>query len=271
MKVTAEAILARWRLAAIAVVLLAAGGVKGLELTHNRGYEPLQPIAFSHKVHAGQLGLDCLYCHTNAEKSRHATVPPMETCMGCHSVVRTDRPEVQKLAKFYEDGEPVPWVRIHSLPDHVYFPHSAHVNAGVACQTCHGPIQEMEVVKQWVDTSMGWCMKCHRSDEYLRTPESLARAQEQGEFAHSYYRTGGPARTDATALRKEYASVKDAFWNGEQLQEVAETESPEELHAAIVETLGYDSFARQQGDRGAVADHVKAFQNAPINCNTCHY
>jgi hypothetical protein len=272
MKVTAEAILARWRLAFLAGIVLVAGGVKALELTHNRGYQPLQPIPFSHKVHAGQLGMDCLYCHTNAERSKHATVPSVETCMGCHELVRTDRPAIQELTGYWERGEPVPWVRIHSLPDHAYFNHAAHVNAGVSCQTCHGPIQEMEIVYQYVDMSMGWCMSCHRSDEYLRTPERLARARVHGEFAHSYYRTGGPVRIDAAKLKEEYASVRGAFWNGDDLNRLTAGASAREVSEAIRQTLGYDSYARQEGTRGigVVVDHVKAFQNASIACNTCH-
>lgn len=271
MKVTAEAILSRWRLVFLVAILLVAGGVKALELTHNRGYEPTQPIPFSHKLHAGELGMDCLYCHTSAEYSKHATVPSVESCMGCHSVVRTDRETIQTLTEYYESGEPVPWVRIHSLPDHAYFNHALHVNAGVACQECHGPIQEMEVVYQYVDTSMGWCMSCHRSDEYVQTPERIAASAERNEFAHSFYRTGGPGKVDSEELERKYASVRKNIWNGEDLDRLDAEHDRATMHTLIVEALGYDSLARQEGRRGAgVVDHIKAFQNAELNCNTCH-
>lgn len=271
---TARAILARWRVLFLLGVVLVAGMVQAFKLTHNQGYQPTQPIAYSHKVHAGQLGIDCMYCHTNADKSRHATIPAVETCMGCHSVVRTDRPEIQKLTEYYNSGTPVPWVRIHSLPDHAYFNHAAHVNAGVSCQTCHGPVEQMEVVYQFVDTSMGWCISCHRSENFLRTPERLARQSALNQYAHSYYHQSEQPRPTDRELQAEYdgyARLSREFWGGTDLNTLDRQLSSAELSKVIERTLGYDSFARQEGTRGAgVIDHIKAFQNAPISCNTCH-
>lgn len=275
MKLTAQAILARWRVAALGLAVLAWAAVEGYQLTHNKGYQPNQPIAFSHALHAGQLGMDCLYCHTNATHSRHSSVPSVDSCMGCHTLVRTDSPEIQKLTEYYENNEPVPWVRIHSLPDHAYFNHAAHINAGVACQECHGPVETMEIVWQYSDLSMGWCMECHRGDEYLRTPERLAIAELTNQFAHSYYHLGEPRRVTSREL-EGFASVRSSFWSGDDLNRFTEEEklSAEEVHALIVEGLGYDSLSRQQGTRGrrgTVAQHIAAFQNASINCNICHY
>ncbi|MDX1973167.1 MAG: cytochrome c3 family protein, partial [Candidatus Sumerlaeia bacterium] len=143
MNLTAKAILSRWRLMVLVGVGLIMGGAEAYKLTNNKGYEPLQPIPYSHKLHAGledgQLGMQCLYCHGSAEKSAHAGVPSVDTCMGCHTLVKTDSPYIKQLTEYYQSGESVPWVRIHSLPDHAYFNHAAHVAAGVACQTCHGP------------------------------------------------------------------------------------------------------------------------------------
>lgn len=270
--ITPRSILSRWRLFALAGVVVLAGAVKGYEFTHNQGYQPTQPIAFSHKLHAGQLGMDCLYCHTSAEKSRHATVPAVESCMGCHSVVRTDRPEIQKLKAYYDKGEPVPWVRIHSLPDHAYFNHAQHVAAGVACQTCHGNIQEMEIVEQAVNLSMGWCMSCHRNDEYVKTPESVATQQEMFVNAHSFYRLEGgklPA-VDKMSLKEKYADWREqaGYWTASDLDAMDKDMTLGEMGGVVAKALGYNNLAPQTGP-GAI-DHIKAFQNASVNCNTCH-
>lgn len=273
MTLKASHILARWRVLFVFGVLILVGGVRALEFTHNRGYEPTQPIPFSHRLHAGELGMDCLYCHSNAEKSKHASVPPVDTCMGCHTVVATDKPDIQRLTEYWERGESVPWVRIHSLPDHAYFNHAAHVNAGVACQTCHGPIQEMEIVYQYVDLSMGWCIECHRNDDYLRTPERLAIQGEQNQFAHSYFHQGDPRRVDANALRANYASLAGddgGIWGADSLNAAAAEYSPRQVATMIAEAIGYNNFAWQQGP-APDTDHVAAFQNANVNCNTCHY
>lgn len=137
-------------------------------LGYSKGYKPLQPISYSHKIHAGELKLDCKYCHFGAESSERAGVPPVNICMNCHKLVRTDSPQIKKLTEYCapdKDGKctgSVPWVRIHNLPDFVNFPHSRHVDKGVACQTCHGPIQEMPEVYQYANLSMGFCVNCHR-------------------------------------------------------------------------------------------------------------
>ncbi len=133
-----------------------------VRLGANKG--PEQPIAFSHKIHAGTLGMDCKYCHNGAANSPWANIPAVSTCMGCHKFAMTDRPEVQKLAGYWERGEQVPWVKVHYTPDHVKFNHKRHVRAGVECQTCHGPVQEMDRVYQYNSLKMGWCVTCHRQN-----------------------------------------------------------------------------------------------------------
>lgn len=127
------------------------------------GYQPTQPINYSHELHAGQMGIDCQYCHTGASKGRHANVPAVETCMNCHSVARTDSPEIQKLTAYYKENKPLEWKRVHKLPEHVYFNHSVHVNKGLACQECHGQIQKMPVVAQVKSFMMSDCLACHRT------------------------------------------------------------------------------------------------------------
>ncbi len=162
---------------------------------YQQGYEPVQPIAFSHRLHSGDLQIACVYCHSGAEKGRHAGLPPANVCMNCHKSVtapwetvraeeelakkegRKPQPIVStELQKLYDalglDGSlkpdphktprPIEWVKVHKLPDYACFDHRAHVHAGVKCQQCHGPVETMERVAQVEDLSMGWCVNCHR-------------------------------------------------------------------------------------------------------------
>lgn len=153
----------------------------------DQGYEPVQPIHYSHRIHAGENGIDCKYCHSAARVSKHSNIPSLNVCMNCHKniseVAETTATEEHskafydaQIAKLYDavgwdktlqkytgKTKPVKWVRIHNLPDHVYFNHSQHVTvAGVECQTCHGPVEEMEIMKQHAPLTMGWCINCHR-------------------------------------------------------------------------------------------------------------
>jgi cytochrome c551/c552 len=130
----------------------------------NQGYMPEQPIAFSHKIHAGDNKVPCLYCHFGAEKSRHAGIPPVNVCLNCHSQVKTDSPKIQQIYNYASGNNTIDWVKIHNLPDFVYFNHSQHVVVGkVKCQQCHGPIETMDKVWQFSTLTMGWCVECHRS------------------------------------------------------------------------------------------------------------
>ena len=131
-----------------------------------QGYAPKQPIAFSHKLHAGQYEIDCNYCHTGVNKSRAATIPAANICMNCHGVVKKESPEIQKIYASIENNQPIEWVRVHNLPDLAYFNHSQHVNVGgVECETCHGDVKSMEVVEQRSSLTMGWCIDCHRTTD----------------------------------------------------------------------------------------------------------
>lgn len=152
---------------AIAMIAFAAGTVAftqsfTTELPARRG--PEQPIKFPHDIHAGKLGMDCTYCHYSAEKSPIADIPSLGTCMGCHKIAVTDRPEIQKLTGYWNRHEQVPWVEVYRLPDHVKFNHERHVRAGFACQQCHGPVQTMKVMYQYPSLKMGWCVSCHRDN-----------------------------------------------------------------------------------------------------------
>ena len=115
--------------------------------------------------------MECRYCHTGAYKSAHATIPSMNVCMNCHSVVKADSPYIQQLKQAYTDGQPIEWVRVHELPDHVRFNHKRHVSKGVQCETCHGDLRTMDVVSQQSALTMGWCLNCHRGQttpQYIR-------------------------------------------------------------------------------------------------------
>src|SRR5215467_11268574 len=154
-----------------AVALLSA--YSGASSSQN--FTPEQPINFPHPTHVQQLGMNCLYCHYTANKSPDPGLPAVSTCMGCHLIIGPQRPaipnvraaykstEIEKLQNYYKGGmgKPVPWVRIHKVPEYVHFPHMRHVNAGVTCQTCHGQIQNMNQVYQFSSLNMGWCVSCH--------------------------------------------------------------------------------------------------------------
>jgi hypothetical protein len=125
------------------------------------GRSPTQPIAFPHPVHVNGLKLNCVYCHSSAFKSPDPGMPAVGTCVGCHQIVAGDRPEVKKILDYAAKKAPIPWVRVHKVPEYVHFPHMRHVNAGVTCQSCHGQINNMPQVFQYASLNMGWCVSCH--------------------------------------------------------------------------------------------------------------
>jgi mono/diheme cytochrome c family protein len=176
----------------IFLILASAYFVYGflMQVGVDQDYAPIQPIHYSHRIHAGSNGIDCKYCHSSARVSKHSGIPSLNVCMNCHKNIAevSDTTATSEHSKAFYDGEiqklykavgwdpstqkytgktePVKWVRIHNLPDHVYFNHSQHVNvAGIECQTCHGPVQTYEIQKQFAPLTMGWCIDCHRKTE----------------------------------------------------------------------------------------------------------
>ena len=148
----------------------------GSPATTDVGYAPPQPVPYSHALHAGQLGIDCRYCHNTVEVAAHAAIPPTQTCMNCHTNILGSSPKLAVVRESNLSGMPVPWVRVHDLPDFAYFNHSAHVRRGVGCVECHGRVDTMEVVAQDQPLSMGWCLDCHRNpDAHLRPPEMVTK------------------------------------------------------------------------------------------------
>ena len=132
---------------------------------NNIGYKPEQPIAYSHKLHAGEMKIDCQYCHVGVEKSRFASVPSADICMNCHVLAKKDSPEIKKLTEAYEKNIPIQWKRVHRLPDFAYFNHSVHVNNGIDCSNCHGDMRNTDVGQQVKNLNMGACLSCHRNPE----------------------------------------------------------------------------------------------------------
>ena len=137
------------------------------------GYAPTQPVPYSHALHAGKLGIDCRYCHNTVEKTAFASLPATQTCMNCHTKIRTDSEFLKPVRDSWATGEPIKWIKIHNLANYVYFNHSAHVSHGVGCVECHGRIDRMDIVFQAAPLSMGWCLDCHRA------PESHLRPKDQ--------------------------------------------------------------------------------------------
>ncbi len=129
------------------------------------GYMPAQPIPFSHKIHAGQLGIDCRYCHSFVETAAHSNIPTAQVCMGCHSQVQKENPKLAPLHEAWATGKSIPWVQVHKTPDHAYFNHSVHVNRGVSCVSCHGRVDQMDVVYHAESHTMKFCLDCHRAPE----------------------------------------------------------------------------------------------------------
>jgi len=153
-------------LAVLYVIVLIGYGANARTL--NVGYQPVQPVPYSHALHAGILGINCQYCHTDVMRAAFATLPPTQTCMNCHTSIAPKDPNLQIVRDSYGTGDPafagmpIPWKKVNDLPDYVYFNHAAHVNAGVSCLVCHGQVNHMTQVYQAQPLSMGWCLSCHR-------------------------------------------------------------------------------------------------------------
>lgn len=148
------------------IILLGVGSILRIwwYVGNNQGYAPDQPIPFSHARHAGENKIPCMYCHSNADNGRHATIPSMNVCMNCHLVVKTDSPHIQKLTKLYQENKPIEWIRIHDLPDHAFFNHKKHIEKGFECSVCHGDVANMKKIEQVKTLQMGFCINCHREN-----------------------------------------------------------------------------------------------------------
>ena len=164
---------------AVGVIVLLAGAVGFVWYYFSPwytdvGYRPVQPVPYSHKLHADDLGMDCRYCHNLVEYSPHANIPPTQTCMNCHKLILPESERLLLVRESWSNKTPLEWIRVHKLPDYAYFDHSRHLNAGVGCFSCHGNVAQMERVSQQQPLSMSWCLDCHRNpDMHLRPHEEL--------------------------------------------------------------------------------------------------
>lgn len=176
----------RWAnyLLPLIVVMVVGGGlyvpvVVGLGFspkTTDVGYMPQQPVPYSHQLHVGKLGMDCRYCHTTVEQTSFASIPPTQTCMNCHTGIHTSSANLAPVRESFASGKPIEWVKVHDLAEFAYFDHSAHVNRGVGCVSCHGRVDQMEVVWQHQPLSMAWCLECHREPEnHLRPVDTVTQ------------------------------------------------------------------------------------------------
>ena len=160
--------------APVYLVALVAYGVTPQAL--RIGYQPQQPVPYSHALHAGELGMDCRYCHSTVERSGEAAIPPAAVCMNCHSTVKKDSELLLPIREAYAENTAVAWTRVTDLPDYVYFNHEAHVNVAVGCESCHGRVDQMVTVYQAQPLTMEWCLECHRDPEpHLRASENLTK------------------------------------------------------------------------------------------------
>ena len=228
------------------------------------GYQPTQPVPFSHKKHVGEVGLDCRYCHSFVEVSSHANVPTNQTCLNCHGADKGQiKKESEKLAAVRDadkTGEPIQWIKVHKAPDFVYFNHSVHVNRGVSCQNCHGQINEMEVVRHAEPQSMSWCLDCHRN------PENKLRPLNQ--ITNLTYKPADLKREDF------YASLQA---KGVTIEAIAKTiagdKVPNKKPADLTElvALASKTFGKEvtQTEVGAqLKEHWRI--NPPESCAGCH-
>jgi len=207
-------------IAGILLLSLAAGSCRDYKATEADG--PEQPIAFYHSVHAGQNQMPCMYCHYSADRSPVASVPSVQLCVGCHvagsgangaipaqaslTFPAASRDtmwnrEALKLVDYWKRGASIPWVRIHKVPDHAHFPHNSHVNVGLTCQTCHGPVQDMKKVYQYSSLRMGWCVSCHRGETKLSEAEEASVRQRS-----SFVRRIATLRAQGNDVRGQLAT-----------------------------------------------------------------
>jgi hypothetical protein len=216
----------------------------------SQGFSPVQPIKFPHPLHVKALGLNCVYCHNAAYKSPDPGLPAVGTCMGCHQIVDAvnpkigKNPEIVKLEGYWKDKKPIPWIRIHHVPEYVHFPHMRHINAGVTCQTCHGQIQEMYQVYQYSSLNMGWCVNCHLN----------GYVPSEGDAA------AGSARTEIGPQTSSAANVTAAPGGGVQVYATA---------AAI--TSPKPAGVVTAKDRNIGPSLAATPHKARYDCAVCHY
>jgi hypothetical protein len=250
---------------AIALVFIVVGVAAGVTYyftpKYTRvGYMPTQPVPFSHKIHAGQLGLDCRFCHTFGERGSHSNIPNNQTCANCHGEgkgqIKISSPKLEPVRNAAKPGgEPIQWVKVHKAPDYVYFNHSAHLNRGISCVSCHGRVDQMDVVWHHEPQSMGWCLECHREPENKLRPLS--------EVTNLAYE---PKSVNREAFYKDLLTKAKA-------DEIAQVIKPEAnaTDLAGLMKLAEDRFGKEVTQAEVGPQIKKHWQVAPPeNCTACH-
>ncbi len=187
----------------VGLVIVLAGAFWGLDQISRSGYVTrametrVQPVPFSHKHHVGQLGIDCRYCHTSVERTAYAGIPPTQTCMNCHKLIWTNADMLEPVRSSFRTDQSIRWIKVHDLPDFVYFNHSIHVNKGIGCVSCHGRVDHMNLTWQQNSLQMEWCINCHRHpDQYIRPKNEV--------FSMTWTPPNGDQRALGRKLVKEY-------------------------------------------------------------------
>jgi hypothetical protein len=262
-------------LAALVAGALALSAYSGASSSQGRG--PEQPIAFPHPVHVQKLGMNCLYCHNSANKSPDPGLPAVSTCMGCHTIIGPQRlasdigpartsAEIQKLQRYADftgggrNAKPIPWVRIHKVPDYVNFPHMRHVNAGVTCQACHGDVQNMNRVYQYSSLNMGWCVRCHVNGYDPQEGLRLAGASDPGAVRPVSQQGASSARQASTSGQKAATSADTAA----AARQAPAAQTPPAPGAAA-RTAGTGAAPAQR------AGQTTTRRYARYDCANCHY
>jgi len=188
------------RASILATLLLVAGVLwTALEISRSpyttyAGVAKAQPVPFSHQHHVAGLGIDCRYCHTSVENSSFAGIPPTKTCMNCHSQIWTNAPMLEPVRDSYRTGKSLVWTRLNDLPDYVYFDHSIHINKGVGCNSCHGPVNKMPLMYAEASLQMEWCLNCHRAPEKFLRPHKVAGRPNEDQIFNMDYQEPSSAR-----------------------------------------------------------------------------
>ncbi len=196
------------------------------------GVARMQPVPFSHQHHVAGLGIDCRFCHTSVETSGFAGIPPTKTCMNCHSQIWTNAPMLEPVRESYRTGQSLVWTRVNRLPDFVYFDHSIHINKGVGCNTCHGPVDKMPLMFNYASLQMEWCLNCHRAPEKFLRPHKVQGSVDDQVFNMAY-------------------------------------EQPSKIHPVVLENGQSFTTQAELGKYLVQANHVRSVRDI-TSCNTCH-
>lgn len=245
-----------------AVLVLSMIGLSRSPYNTKVGVAKEQPVPFSHEHHAVELGIDCRYCHTTVEKGPIAGIPPTHTCMSCHSQIWTNSPLLEPVRASYVNVEPLKWNRLHSVPDFVYFNHSIHINRGINCNTCHGPIQKEMIASKGKPFWMSWCLNCHRN------PENAVGRREDVFGLYWKYQTYQLSDEELDRMRKELAQRPNPALKAEI--EAAERDRLTPEQAALAEGEDYTRSGDEAKAGAQRMDQYKVKKEQLSDCYTCH-